>query len=224
MRTNFNTILFSSILLAIISPVAMAGAATLNESQADSLKCYSQQCYIESSGKYSATAFIPADVFYARGISLDTISDTTVIGITMGDFSFNKTLGEANKLVLTSTKLSAKWQDTHAGACHGNQCKSVVDTTVTVNTGSNGVTIKVSGNNKAEDSTLLFGSTVFAGVCATNGDGYLLSEPVSLSVDSETFNATVTGTCKVKTKTKIKDGTSYDLNNITVHGIASALN
>jgi len=227
MKTIINTSLLSALLLLTNYDVALAGQAKFTESSVDKVKCSKVDgeafCAVESTGKYSATAYISADTFEQAGITLDLISEATQIDISMGDFSFISTLGEAVNHVLNANKLMAKWQVTHE-VCNADMvCKKpAVDTTVTVNASSNGVVIKVTGNSKTTDSDS-YGQSIFASTCQNYGDGAPLSEPIYLTVDGIAFTATMTGICKVGTQTKVKNGESFDLNSISAKGTASYL-
>lgn len=215
MRFTLNDFLLSVLLLAGTSPTAMAAKINFTETQADSVKCRNvdgvPSCEVETSGKYTATAVLPASTLLDHGISSYQIDLNTYIAFTIGDFTFSGTIGEAVKYSLRS----ATWKLTHE-VCNANGvCKYPADTTISSKIGLRGVSIKATGVSKIS-TDVSFGSGVFASLCLANGDGHPFSEPVEMTVDSEVFTATVNGTCSVKTKTKVKNGESFDLNLVTV--------
>jgi hypothetical protein len=231
MKQKLNMFFMAAFFYGITSSMAMAGKTTLTESRKDALKCYSfegeQSCEIVTTGKFTVVAFISGDSFDQRGITFDTISPSTHITMSVGGFIFSKTLGEAPNLVLNSKKLSATWKETHE-ECNANDiCKSVVDTTVSIgassnSNGPNGLSIKITGTNKS-DSIINYGSEVFATTCSSNNNGYLLNDTASLSVDNEVFSATLSGSCKTKIATKVKNGESFSLESISDKAIANYL-
>lgn len=206
---------------------AHAGQAKFTESVSASVKCYKDLgdtiCGIENKGKYSATAYIAADTFASAGITFDVLNDASTIDIEMGNFLFSSTLGDAASRTLTANKLNAKWLNTHDVCNLDGVCKKpAVDTTVTIAANSRSVMIRVTGNNKSTDSDS-FGQSAFIEPCQLAGNNALIQVPTSLTVDGVVFATTISGTCKVKTKTVTKNGESFDLESVSFSGTAGYL-
>lgn len=223
MGLTLNDCLLSAMLLVGgTSSAAMAAKINFTETQADAVKCRSVDgvptCEVETSGKYAATAILPASTLLQHGINYYLIDLNTYIAFTIGDFSFSGTIGDAIKY----TQRSATWKLTHEVCNASGSCKLAPDTTISSKIGLSGISIKASGVSKTNGVTS-FGSGVFASLCTANGDGYQFSEPVEMTVDSEVFTSTVNGICSVKTKTKVKNGESFDLNFVMVKATVDIL-
>lgn len=215
-----NHLPLKQLLLAMICcasiPAAYADSVVATESLTDSLKSSTADgvtsYYIETTGKYSVTAKISGDTFNEAGIFLADITEDTTVEISLGDFSFSSTLSAADTHTLTATKIAAKWSDAESvcGGADGTVCKDVKHTSISVASGSNGVTLKVNGTSKATDGEILYGSRVFGDICDTVGTGTTTAD-ATLTVDGTPLTTSVKVTCSVKTKTQTKGEDTFDL-------------
>jgi hypothetical protein len=225
-------IMVAAVLFAPIT--AYADTVTLVESQTEKVKCVTvkdkatnekhKECVKTSTGKYTVTAKLALktlmdkglDVFslFGAGIPLDT-----PLGMSIGDFEFASTLGDATK----RSKISGTWNTSHqlcikTDAASGDclKTKKVLDGTVSLGGGLSGVIIKLTGNS---DSIAGFGESIFASACAENGTG---SHTASASVTIGDFNLSlpVAINCRVNTSTYDPDaimGGPFNLVNMNIN-------
>lgn len=211
------TALFLAVLFSIACPAAQAASATFSETGTQKLKCKKiggvAECWVESSGKFNASAKLTPAALLARGIDRIPFDFSTLVGVSIGDFQFDSDIGQASSVSMTS----ATWKLTHEVCNQHGQCKDVADTTITGKIGPNSLSLKLSGNSK--NGNLSFGYGLFGSQCAGNPDGdYSFNVPVTVSIDSETFTATASGTCSVKTIRKSVNYHDFDLTTVKVKG------
>jgi hypothetical protein len=203
----------TSISVAYADSVAVTESVSesLKSSKTDGVTTYS----VESSGKFSVTAKISGYSFYDVGILLTDITKDSTIAVSIGSYAFSSTLSAAdkNKYTLTSTKIAGKWSKTHqeCGGRASNICKDVTDTTVSITGGLAGIVLKIDGKSNDPDLASPYGSRIFAETCRSAGDGAVLSEDATLTVNGIPLTATLTGKCSVKTRPVVKGGETFDI-------------
>ncbi|WP_374088675.1 hypothetical protein [Methylomicrobium lacus] len=211
-------LLKSCLLAAIFNAPAYADTVSMTESLNDKLKCtQGGECTVETVGKFNVTAKIDGTTFEENGILLNGLNEDTPIEISVGDYSFTGTLADADSATLTGTKIAAKWLETY-DECLNDSCersKTVIPAQVSVSGGLNGMVLKIAGKSKVGDFDE-YGSRAFADYCDEAGDGAVLNEDATLSVDGTELSGQLEITCKVKTKTVTKNDESFDLVSTTV--------
>lgn len=206
-----------------ISTVYASSTFSLSESLTDSLKTSKVDgettYYIETAGKFSITAKILGGDINAAGVIWEELNADTPIDISLGDFSFSKTLAETdNKNPLTATKLTANWSEKTDSCDANNKCKSITTTKVSLKAAKNGtVTLTITGANNSGGISD-YGLPVFSSICADNGNGLLPDETTSISMNGKFITSALSINCNVKSKTVVKAGEPYDLKTVTVKG------
>jgi len=209
----------SCLLAAIFNASVYADTLSMTESLNDKLKCTGSgdECTVETVGKFNVTTKISSATFEDNGVFWEDLTEDTPIEISVGDYSFSGTLADADNPTLTSTKIAAKWLETY-DECLDDSCersKTVIPEQVNVSGGLKGIVLKIAGKSKVGDFDE-YGSRAFADYCDQAGDGEMLNEDVTLSVDGVEFVGQLEITCKVKTKTVTKNNESFDLVSTTV--------
>lgn len=209
----------------LAASVTYADSVTLSETQTDGIKCSGspKECVQVTSGNYSITAKLSARTFSDQGIVLADITESTLLGIQIGNLQFSSDLSSADpgKGVIKTNSLSGIWTTSHERCTKsdvdGNCTKSkiVIDNSVKVKANNNGATINVSGkwDNSDPDYT---DQTVYNQFCQDNGSGQF-SEEASISIGDILISHPITINCTVTPRSKSdSQGNTYDLINLKI--------
>ncbi|MCX7099335.1 MAG: hypothetical protein NTV43_15675 [Methylococcales bacterium] len=218
--------------LATFNVAYAADTVALTETQKDEIKCGPvqkdpdtgetyQECYQNTTGAYSATIKLTESTFTNNESLFTDIDADSLIGITIGEFSFADALSAASKKKLTASTVEGTWLQTHEVCTKydaDEECvktKLVTDTTFKISRVKNkGATITVTGKSDNDGN----GQKMYTSLCLDNGPGTTTDNAV-LSVAGVDINVGLQISCTLKETVADEDGAKggpYDLTNMTI--------
>ena len=226
------TFIFSQTVVA-----AVRDSVTLTETQTDKTKCVTVNdgviaprgttiCFQITTGSYTLIAKISENTFFNNNIFFETVTENTPLTVTVGRFSFTRTLADDPKYKYTPRLVKAIWTPDTREVCikldkANGECtkfKTLTDTTVSINGDpSKSITLTIKGVSNAQEES---GQKMFTDLCIETGNKGIAESHASIGVGDSSITATLIVNCKSVKKQTVtpnkKFNGSFDLINLSL--------